>query len=80
MKTVTVQYFAALREQAGKAEERRHTEARTCGDLYEELCTEYRFTLPSKYLRVARNLEMVPMTETFEDGDSLVFIPPVAGG
>lgn len=80
MKTVSVRYFAILREQRGLGEERVLTNALTAAELYEELRRLHRFTLPPDRLRVAVNDEFGSWGESFRDGDTLVFIPPVAGG
>lgn len=80
MKTLTVQYFAILREQRGLAEEKLTTAATTPAALYEELRARYAFTLPSTRIRAALNDEFVSSDSILRDGDRVVFIPPVAGG
>jgi len=80
VKTVSVRYFAILREQRGLGEERVSTNAATTGELYEELRGLHRFTLPPERLRVAVNDEFESWGASVHDGDTLVFIPPVAGG
>jgi molybdopterin synthase sulfur carrier subunit len=80
VKTVSVRYFAILREQRGLGEERVSTNAATTAELYEELRRLHRFTLPSERLRVAVNDEFQSWGASVRDGDTLVFIPPVAGG
>ena len=52
-----VQYFALLREQAGRREETLESPARTPHELYAELAARYPFTLGSEMLRVAINGE-----------------------
>lgn len=79
-KTVLVRYFAVLRDQRGLGEERVATGAATAGDLYEELRRRHGFTLPADRLRVAVNDEFRTWSEPVRDADSVVFIPPVAGG
>jgi len=79
MKTVTVEYFAVLREHAGMASEQVRTEATNPGQLFDELASRYDF--PSlQTLKVAVNDEFSDMQAALRDGDSVVFIPPVAGG
>jgi molybdopterin synthase sulfur carrier subunit len=78
--TVRVRYFAILREQRGLGEETLTTEAATAADLYDELRARHGFMLPSERLRVAFNDDFRPWTTPLRDGDTLVFIPPVAGG
>jgi molybdopterin-guanine dinucleotide biosynthesis protein A len=75
-----VQYYALLREQAGRSEESVHTHARSARDLYLELARRYPFSLASEQLRVAVNEEFADWSRTLADGDCVVFIPPVAGG
>lgn len=77
---IKVQYFALLREQAGRSEESLATRARTPRDLYDELRVRYPFTLPPELLRVAVNEQFGDWAQPLADGDAVVFIPPVAGG
>ena len=77
---IDVQYFALLREQAGRARESLETAARTPAELYAELQARYGFSLPVDMLRVAVNDEFGDWTQPLVAGDSIVFIPPVAGG
>lgn len=80
LRSVRVQYFALLREQAGRSEETLKTSARTPADLYAELQTRYGFTLPTEMLKVAVNSEFGDWDQPLQNDDSIVFIPPVAGG
>ena len=77
---ITVQYYALLREQAGRREEALVTVARTASELYAELAGRHPFSLDTAVLRVAINGEFGDWTAPLADGDSVVFIPPVAGG
>jgi molybdopterin-guanine dinucleotide biosynthesis protein A len=79
-KRIKVQYYALLREQAGRSEEALETTARTPRELYEELKARHPFSLAPEMLRVAVNAEFGEWTYALADGDSVVFIPPVAGG
>jgi molybdenum cofactor guanylyltransferase len=75
-----IQYYALMREQAGRSEETVETSASTPGDLYLELQARYGFTLAREQLKVAVNSEFAPWSRTLAAGDAVVFIPPVAGG
>ena len=75
-----VQYFALLRDQAGKREEALQTSSTTASDLYQSLQQRYAFTLQPEQLRVAINAEFAEWSQVLSDGDDVVFIPPVAGG
>lgn len=79
-KTITIQYFAILREQRGLSQETLATSASTPTALYDELRARYRFTLPADRVRAAVNDAFVPADAPLCDGDRIVFIPPVAGG
>lgn len=75
-----VQYYALMREQAGRSDETLETTASTPADLYSELKTRYGFTLSREQLKVAVNSEFAEWSHKLASGDSVVFIPPVAGG
>ena len=79
-KRINVQYYAILREQAGRSDESVLTGAKTPRDLYNELKSRYPFSLAPEMLRVAVNAEFGEWSQRLADGDSVVFIPPVAGG
>ena len=80
LKNLTVEYYALLREQAGRREETLTTTAGTAQQLYQELTARYPFTLPVAMLRVAVNADFCDWPAPIKDGDAVVFIPPVAGG
>ena len=77
---VTVRYFAILREQAGISEEMLETETATPSELYEEIAGSRGLTLGREMLKVVVNEAFVQMDHSLQDGDAVVFIPPVAGG
>jgi molybdopterin-guanine dinucleotide biosynthesis protein A len=77
---IKVQYYALLREQAGRSEEDLVTVAATPRELYAELKKRYPLSLAPEMLRVAINADFSDWSQALKDGDSLVFIPPVAGG
>jgi molybdopterin converting factor subunit 1 len=78
--TLRVQYFALLREQAGRSEETVQTTAATARELLEELRGRHRFTLPADMMKVAINGDFAEWERPLRAGDAVVFIPPVAGG
>lgn len=80
MKQIHVQYFAVLREQAGRSEESLQTSAATPADLYDQVKATHGFALPRAMLRVAVNDEFRDWSTPLASGDRVVFIPPVAGG
>jgi molybdopterin-guanine dinucleotide biosynthesis protein A len=79
-KTVRVQYYAILREQAGRNEETLDTSAATPAELYAQLRQRHPFQLDPAQLKVALNSEFGDWQTPLKHGDTVVFIPPVAGG
>ncbi|MBW7929058.1 MAG: MoaD/ThiS family protein [Fimbriimonadaceae bacterium] len=79
-KTVHLQYFAILREQRGADRETLTTQAATLRDLYDALAREHGFTLTAAQVRPAVNEAVADWDRAIEDGDRIVFLPPVAGG
>jgi molybdopterin-guanine dinucleotide biosynthesis protein A/molybdopterin converting factor small subunit len=77
---VRIQYYALMREQAGRSEETLETSAATPADLYAELTARYGFTLSREQLKVAVNSEFSDWSRKLAANDAVVFIPPVAGG
>jgi molybdopterin converting factor small subunit len=80
LKKIHLQYYALLREERGLNEETIETAAPTARDLYEDLKKKYHFRLSPDLLRVAVNNEFCPWGKELRSGDTVVFIPPVAGG
>lgn len=80
MPRIKLQYFALLREQRGLSSETLDTKAATPTAVYEELRARHPFTLPADRVRAAVNGQFVAGNTKLNDGDEVVFIPPVAGG
>lgn len=80
MTTVNLQYYAQLREQAGMSGERVDTRAASLRELYDELRSRHAFSLAADALKVAVNAQFSAWDRPLHDGDTVVFIPPVAGG
>ncbi len=79
-KTIQIRYFALLREERGLENETLTTQAQTAGELYEQLKERFRFSLSAQVLRVAVNESFKPWNTPLLNNDTVVFIPPVAGG
>lgn len=75
-----VRYFALLREQAGRPDEELASAARTPLELYEELRRRRGLALAPEALRVAINDEFGDWRTRLSEGDTVAFLPPVAGG
>jgi molybdopterin converting factor subunit 1 len=77
---LTVIYFAQLKDRSGRSSEEVELTGSTASDLYHSLDGRYHFGLERDHLRVAINEEYADWNSTLKDGDSVSFIPPVAGG
>jgi molybdopterin converting factor subunit 1 len=77
---VNLQYYAQLREQAGMSGEQVKTAAPSLRELYEELRARRGFSLAADALKVAVNAQFSSWDRPLREGDTIVFIPPVAGG
>ncbi len=80
MTQIKIIYFASLKESSQKSEESIETKAKTPRELYEILSKEYAFKLPLELVKVAINEEYSSMDSILKKNDTVVFIPPVAGG
>lgn len=78
---INVLYFASLADEANCQQETVVLQQSTSlTELYEQLCQKHRFSRPQSELRVAVNDYFAKWTDPIYDGDSVVFITPVAGG
>ncbi|MDO6384760.1 MULTISPECIES: molybdopterin converting factor subunit 1 [unclassified Uliginosibacterium] len=83
--SVTILYFASLREALGRSEE--HFDLPpgvvTVGALRESLCArggDWTALAPGKAVRAAVNQELAQAGAAIKDGDEIAFFPPVTGG
>ena len=78
---INVLYFASLADEANCHEEKiKVPQSTSLTELYEQLRQKHRFSRPQSELRVAVNDYFAKWTDEIYDGDSVVFITPVAGG
>jgi molybdopterin synthase sulfur carrier subunit len=77
---IKVKYFASLREKANKSEEEIETTAKTAEELFLSLNQKYEFEIESSQVKVAINEEYSSFEQPLSSADTVVFIPPVAGG
>ncbi|MGO1893542.1 MAG: MoaD/ThiS family protein [Luteimonas sp.] len=80
MTSVTVLYFASLRDAAGSDRETLTTSAADLRALYDELSERHGFGLPAGRLRVAVDGSFAHWEDTPNEGAEIAFIPPVSGG
>lgn len=77
---VRLLYFASLADRAGCAEESVETNAFEPSALFEEVSLRHSFSLGKERVRVAVNGAIVNWNQPLNDGDEIVFLPPVSGG
>lgn len=77
--SITVLYFASLRDAAGMDAEQVARPA-SLGELYESLRARHGFTLGRERLRVAVDGAFAQWDDPIRDGAEVAFIPPVSGG
>lgn len=84
MKTVTVRYFASIREAMGTGSESLQTTAATVGALCAELMRRSdaaaQALAAGKAVRMALNQDMCAADASLSNGDEVAFFPPVTGG
>ena len=79
--SISLQYYANLREQTGKSSEQTEVlQGTTILQLYEQLQQKYNLAQKASQLRAAANDSFVAWSYQLEEGDDIVFIPPVGGG
>ena len=79
-KTITIEYYAILREITGKCQEKFATDVNTVLELYQEVSLKYGFALEFSELRAAINDSFVDWKTPLKQDDVVVFIPPISGG
>ena len=77
---INVRYFAILRAETGLDSEVVETNAETPRELYQELKTRYGLSMPVESLAASVNTKIETLDQHLNDGDEVVFLPPVAGG
>jgi molybdopterin converting factor subunit 1 len=80
MKKINLKYFAKLRDDTGKSSEIIETDLNTLSDIYDLLSEKYKLSLSKEFLKVAINDEFCDWDTEIKDNDTVVLIPPVAGG
>jgi molybdopterin synthase sulfur carrier subunit len=77
---INVNYYAMFREAAGCSAETVEADSTDAVKLFDALKSKYDFTMSRSHVRLAVNDAFVDWETPLNDGDSIVFIPPVAGG
>ena len=76
MISITIRYFAHLREVRGRSEETMTLESPvSIGDLFAQI-----FNMDATSIRFAIDAEYVSSEVLVSDGDEIAFLPPMGGG
>tara|TARA_B100000686_G_scaffold100818_1_gene108033 strand:+ start:611 stop:862 length:252 start_codon:yes stop_codon:yes gene_type:complete len=82
--TVTVKFFASLRDVTGLEEMQHEFDGVNLADLIESLkkalTREAFIEITAKNVKVAVNQELIDGSAAVSDGDEVAFLPPVTGG
>lgn len=81
--SIRVRYFASLREQLGKNEERLTIDQLQCiGDVWQHVTQRISAEKmpPSDRVLMALNMDYAQLETPIKDGDEIAFFPPVTGG
>ena len=78
---ITVLYFASLADKAQQGQQQLDlADNLSLSALYAQLKQQHGFELDISKVRVAINDEFASWDDVINDGDTIAFIPPVAGG
>ncbi|MFT5138970.1 MAG: molybdopterin converting factor subunit 1 [Lysobacterales bacterium] len=77
---VTVHFFAIFRESTGVSSHQLHTSAKTTKELFAEMSQLFPALQAEAAALVAINDLMVSWDHLLNEGDEVLFFPPVAGG
>ena len=78
---ITVLYFASLADKAQQGQQQLDlADNISLSELYTQLQQQHGFELDISKVRVAINDEFASWDDAINDGDTIAFIPPVAGG
>lgn len=79
-KSVTLEFFAKLRDEAGCSSKPYTTRAATAAGLWDEISLLHKHSMDLDTVRLAVNDEFADWSHPLADQDRLAFMPPFAGG
>ena len=79
-KTITIEYFAKLSQEAKTTCEELTTTAATLAGLWEEVRLRHHFTLDLPHIKAAVDNEFSDWETPLKNYDTIAFMPPFAGG
>jgi molybdopterin converting factor subunit 1 len=77
---VSILYFARLKSERGLSYEELETDCPTVGALYADLHKEHGLQTPASHVKTAINDEFCSPVTKLTEGDTVAFMPPMAGG
>ena len=79
-KSVTLEFFAKLRDEAGCATTPHTTRAATAAGLWDEVRLVHKLSMDLNTVRLAVNDEFTDWSHPLAEHDRIAFMPPFAGG
>ena len=79
-KRIELQYFAFFREARGRDAEALTTRAATPHELFDEIGLGAAYPSATSWIKVAVNDSFATWDTALQDGDTVAFIAPAAGG
>jgi len=79
-KSISITYFAVLRERRGLSSETIQTTCKTVEDLYIHLSQAHSLLFPLRLMRFSKEGQFVKNDCAIQNGDEIGFLPPFAGG
>lgn len=79
-KKITIYYYARLSEITNCRKEIINTSFTTPKEIYDELLYKYIFPFATNEINIAINNKISTWNSVLNDGDEIIFIPPVSGG
>lgn len=77
---ISVLYFARLKSERGLPFEELSTDCPTVGRLYAHLSEKHDLETPASHVKTAVNDEFCDPGTQLKEGDTVAFMPPMAGG
>lgn len=77
---ISILYFARLKSERGLSAEDVETDCLTAGALFAHLSQKHSLRTPASHAKIAVNNAFCSPETPLKEGDTVAFMPPMAGG